>query len=213
LRFLARFQRLERARARSTEPPTSEAETERFSALESAAPLPEVRSPPSGRFEPPQPPEAPLELDRGSHAQPFVRCQACGRDSQRGTVLCLCGARLDSGAVAAFNAQLWAELQTQQQDERVQHHQALERDLAEAAQHTVDRRALGEALARRVAEQERLANPPLAPRWSWAIGVGLLGLVLVPIGIRAHSLVIPLLGMVAIAAVGLWLRQRGPPGQ
>jgi len=190
----------------------SEAETERFSALESAAPLPEVRSPPSGRFEPPQPPEAPLELDRGSAAQPFVRCQACGRDSQRGTVRCVCGARLDTGAVATFNAQLWAELQTQQQLERAEHHQALERDLAEAERRTADRRALGEALARGVAEQERLANPPLAPRWSWAVGVGLLGLLLVPIGVRAHSLVLPLLGMVVLAAVGLWLRQRRPPG-
>jgi hypothetical protein len=191
----------------------SEAETERFSALESAAPLPEVRPPPSGRFEPPQPLEAPLELDRGSAAQPFVRCQACGRDSQRGTVSCVCGARLDTGAVAAFNAQLWSELQTQQQLERAEHHQTLERDLAEAERLTAARRALGERLAHRVAEQERLANPLLAPRWSWAVGVGLLGLVLVSIGVRAHSLVLPLLGMVVMAAVGLWLRQRGPPGQ
>jgi hypothetical protein len=191
----------------------SEAETERFSALESAAPLAEVHSPPSGRFEPPRPPEAALELDRGSEAQPFVRCQACGRDSQRGTVRCVCGARLDTGAVAAFNAQLWAEVQAQRLQESAERHQALERDLGETERLTAARRALGERLAHQVAEQEQRANPTVPPKWAWPVALGLLGLILVRPGVRAHSLVLPLVGMVVLAAVGLWWRQRRPPGQ
>ena len=213
MRFLARFQRLERARTRSTEVPTPEAETERFSALESAAPLPEVRAPSSGRFEPPPMSEAPLELDHGSAGQPIVRCQVCGRDSPRATVRCDCGARLDTGDVAAFNAQLWAEHQTQQQLEHDRQHQTLEQGLAEAERRTAARRELGESLARRVAEQERMGTPPLSARWSWPLGIALVGYVLFRFGIKTNSLLVPLIGIVVLAAVGLWWRERRPPGQ
>jgi len=206
LKFLARFQRLERARARTAEAHASEAE--RFSALESAAPLPEVRPPQSGRF---ALPDAPLELDRAADAQPFVRCEACGRDSQRGTMRCACGAPLDTPEVAEFNALLWADHQARQREERADHQQALARELAEAERLAAGRRALGESLARRVAEQERLADPPVR-KWGWPVVLGVVGYFLFRFGPRLHSLLLFALGVAALAAVGLWWRQRRPPG-
>ena len=209
MKFLARFQRLERARGRSTEAPGSE--VERFSALEEAAPLPEVHSPPSGRFAPPEaPPEAPLELDRGGgDGPPFVRCQACGRDAQRGTVRCLCGAALDTPQVAEFNARVWAEHLARHRQESAEHQQSLEADLAEAQRRTAERRALGEELAREVAERERLADPPALPRWTWFVWLALLGLFL----LRIHRLAALVLALVVLGVAGLWWWQRRPPGQ
>lgn len=205
MKFLARFQRLERARAGSTEARGSEAE--RFTALEEAAPLPEVRTPPSGRF---APSELPLELDRDGEAQPFVRCQACGRDSQRGTVRCACGARLDTPEAAAFNASLWTELQDQRSAESAERHRALGVDLADA-QRDAERRALGEQLAREVAERERWSEPQL-PSWAALVGLGFGVLVLA----RFHRPAVLALAVGVLVVAGRWWwrsRGRRPPGR
>ena len=201
LKFLARFQRLERARGQSTEGPG--ADPERFSALEVAAPLPEVRPPPSGRF---SLPELPLELDRGGDLQPFVRCQACGRDSQRGTHGCGCGARLNPGGGGVQCPALGRPSGPPARGARRARAGAGGGPGRGATND--QRRALGEELAREVAERERARTPPL-PQWIASIWIGAVLLVL----LRLHRPVALALAVVVAVVLGGWWWMRRPPGQ
>jgi hypothetical protein len=114
-----------------------------------------------------------LETDYGE--QPFLRCPSCEADNTRYADRCVnCQAPLDGDDVRAWNERLWAERQAQ----RAQEHAALRhgrtgQDLLQ------QKRMLGEALAREVAERERARLS-----WWWSggvqdptpIGVRLLGL-------------------------------------
>ena len=204
MKFLSRFQRLERARA---EPGRARSATERFEALEPAAPLPEVQSAPLDRFAPPVVP--PLELQPRSDAQPFVRCPACGVDSALGVRRCRCGAALDTVEVVSFNAELWdrhraerARLETEQQE--------LRGAQLEAARSLVqERQALGEEIAREVAARERGSTTGGATTVAWALMVvGILALVLLPHGPLARIVLAVLFGAVAVRVVVGWARAR-----
>ena len=203
MKFLSRFQRLERARA---EAGPARASTERFEALEPAAPLPEVQSAGLDRFAAPVVP--PLELQPRSETQPFVRCPVCGVDSALGTRRCRCGAALDTLEVVSFNAELWdrhraerARLETEQQERR-----GAELEAARSLQQ--ERQALGEEIAREVAARER-GSAPGAATVGWALMVvALLALVLLPHGTLSRILLAVLLGAVGVRVVVGWVRAR-----
>ncbi|MGZ6080937.1 MAG: hypothetical protein ACXWK4_08995 [Myxococcaceae bacterium] len=204
MKFLSRFQRLERARA---EPGPARSATERFEALEPAAPLPDAQSAPLDRFAPPVIP--PLELQPRSEAQPFVRCPACGVDSALGMRRCRCGAALDTVEAVSFNAKLWdrhraerARLETEQQELR-----GAQLEAARSLQQ--ERQALGEEIAREVAARERGSAAGGVTTVAWALMVvGLLALVVLPHGPFARILLAVLLGAVAVRAVVAWARAR-----
>jgi hypothetical protein len=203
VKFLSRFQRLERARA---EAGPARSSTERFEALEPAAPLPEVQSASLDRFAAPVVP--PLELQPRYEAQPFVRCPACGVDSALGTRRCRCGAALDTLEVVSFNAERWdrhraerARLETEQQELRAA-------QLGAARTLQQERQALGEEIAREVAARER-GSVPGAATVGWALMVvALLALVLLPHGPLPRILLALLLGAVAVRVVVAWVRAR-----
>jgi hypothetical protein len=152
VKFLARFQRIERARRSREEDGVSAAG--RFETLETAASLPEVHTSASARFA--APPELPLSVEpRDDDHQPFIRCPACGRDHGRETVHCNCGTALGTPQVRAFNDALWAGLRAEQATERDHRSRALGEDLEEAERLRRARQVLGEQLAREVAERAR----------------------------------------------------------
>ena len=111
-----------------------------------------------GRFEPPG-----LQLSPDHGEQPFLRCPSCEADDSRFAVRCSnCGTRLDTEAVRLFNEQLWAQRHAEAEASKVaeaDHQKAL----------AVDQRALGEAIAREVAEREQARlggnSTPLGVRW------------------------------------------------
>jgi hypothetical protein len=100
-----------------------------------------------GRFEPPE-----LQLSPDHGEQPFLRCPSCEADNGRFALKCInCSVRLDTPAVHAFNEQLWARRHAEAEATRAveaEHQKSLE----------ADQRALGEAIAREVAERERLGS-------------------------------------------------------
>ncbi|HSP19275.1 MAG TPA: hypothetical protein VLQ79_07170, partial [Myxococcaceae bacterium] len=150
MKFLTRFQRLERARGEPGAPRTSAGE--RFEALEPATPLPDRTGAPLGRFAAPV--SAPLELQPRSDAQPFVRCPGCGVDSAPGTRRCRCGAALDTLEVVSFNAELWDRhrLDRAQLESDAEQRRAVELEAARRLQ--AERQALGEEIARDVAARD-----------------------------------------------------------
>jgi hypothetical protein len=195
---LGRFLHLERARAeRPEEAEPSAGTAERFEGVERPGPSPEApRS--SGadldRFGPEPPPRVEL-LETAPGRQPFKRCMRCGMDHGVFATECSgCGASLDTPAQRAFNEALWAG----------RREEAAREDLAtaelEAAQERARaelpaaRRAMGEQLAREVADRERSrlgagdgpwgggwpsgdADSPLGlrllralPDWRWQLG-------------------------------------------
>ena len=190
MKFLARFQRLERSR-RSGEAAGSTT-GERFRAIEPVTPLPEVHGNDLGRFAPPVDP--PLELQPRTDAQPFVRCPTCGADSPLGTRRCVCGAALDTLQVVAFNTALWDR-----------HREELE----DARRLQAERQALGEAIAREVAEREGMVRSGGVSRAAGAVLLlGFLALVLLPRGPLARGVFAFLLGAVCVRAVVAWARSR-----
>ena len=208
MKFLTRFQRLERSRR----PDSGERRRtgERFQAIEPEAPIPEVHGAGLERFAPPvgaPPVDAPLELQQRSEAQPFVRCPSCGVDSPVGARRCGCGTALDTLEAVAFNTALW----DRHREEVTRHDADRERRRAEeiedARRIQGERRAMGEALAREIADREGVSRSGF-PAWAVVPVLGILVLALLPIGPVARGVFAFLLGVVVVRAVVAWTRSR-----
>jgi hypothetical protein len=194
VKFLARFQRIERARRPRGEdgvgPPA------RFETLETAASLPDVHTSASARFAAPA--ELPLAVEpRDDEHQPFVRCPACGRDHGREALRCVCGTALSTPQVRAFNDALWASLRAEQATERDRRSRALGEDLEEAERLRQARQVLGEQLAREVAEGVRAGEGFPGSRSGWLLTAAVV--VVLALFLRGR----PVLGLTlaAVAAV------------
>jgi hypothetical protein len=203
VKFLARFQRLERLR-RSRGEETVNAPG-RFGTLETAASLPEVRTSASGRFAAPA--ELPLAVERrDDEHQPFTRCPACGRDHAQDATRCTCGTVLGTPEVRAFNETLWAGLRAEQAAERERHARALSADLEEAERLRQARQALGEQLAREVAERARGGRRPASPS-TWLLTAT--GVVVLALFMRGRpGLGIALAAVAAVIAVARRLQRQ-----
>ena len=207
MKFLSRFQRLERARR--AEEPARHTTAERFRVIEPLAAIPDPHGGDLARFAPPL--ERPLELQPQSDAQPFVRCPSCGVDSPLGARRCTCGTALDTLEAVAFNTALW----DRHRDEVARHEAEQTRSRAEqledARRRQEEKRALGEALAREIAEREEVTSAARVSRAAGAVLLlGVLALVLLPRGPLARGIFILLLGAVCVRAVVGWARARGP---
>ena len=207
MKFLSRFQRLERARR--AEEPARHTTAERFRVIEPLAAIPDPHGGDLARFAPPL--ERPLELQPQSDAQPFVRCPSCGVDSPLGARRCTCGTALDTLEAVAFNTALW----DRHRDEVARHEAEQTRSRAEqledARRRQEEKRALGEALAREIAEREEVTSAARVSRAAGAVLLlGVLALVLLPRGPLARGIFVLLLGAVCVRAVVGWARTRGP---
>lgn len=203
MKFLARFQRLERSRR--AEAGTRHRTGERFQAIEPESPIPEVRGAGMERFAPPVAP--PLELQQPSDAQPFVRCPACGVDSPIGARRCGCGTALDTLEAVAFNTALWDRHREELARDDAQRERRRTEDLEETRHLQNERRALGEALAREIAVREG-ASRSTFPAWGFVPLLGIVALVLLPRGPVARGVFAFLLGVVCVRAVVAWVRAR-----
>jgi hypothetical protein len=239
---LSRFLHLERARSGRDAPGEpaggDPATAERFEGVQRPGRGPAApRS--SGadleRFGPEPPPRIEL-LETASNAQPFTRCMRCGMDHGVFATACTgCNASLDTAEQRAFNERLWARLQEEAAREAraaAERRALADRDQAELAR---AQRAMGEALAREVAERERwrlgggaplgdsgYLGPPLGlrllralPDWRWQLGAVAGGVAVVgglaALGMRGHPgalLAAILLGILLV--VPLW-RVDAPP--
>ncbi len=205
MKFLTRFQRLERSRARDGAPRPSTGD--RFQAIEPTAPLPDVQPAGLERFAPPV--EAPLELRPRSDAQPFVRCPVCKVDSPLGSRRCPCGAALDTLEAVAFNTALWDAHRAELAGHEAERKRTREEELEAARKLQQQQRALGEALAREVAAREGIAWSGVPSRFAGALLLlGLLAVVLLPRGPFARGLFAFFLGAVCVRAVVAWARSR-----
>ena len=207
MKFLSRFQRLERSRR--AEEPARHTTAERFRVIEPLAAIPDPHGGDLARFAPPL--ERPLELQPQSDAQPFVRCPSCGVDSPLGARRCTCGTALDTLEAVAFNTALW----DRHRDEVARHEAEQTRSRAEqledARRRQEEKRALGEALAREIAEREEVTSAARVSRAAGAVLLlGVLALVLLPRGPLARGIFVLLLGAVCVRAVVGWARTRGP---
>jgi hypothetical protein len=169
---LRRFLHLERPRPdREPSDPAEPGPTaERFEGVERPAhPPAPAQPPPTGarldRFGPDPGPRIELVEAEGGR-QPFTRCMRCGMDSNVFATECPgCGASLDTAAQRAFNEKLWADRQADA--EREARAAAERRELMEraAAEEAVQRRAMGEAIAREVGDRERRRIAAEERRW------------------------------------------------
>lgn len=208
MKFLSRFQRLERSRR--AEEPARHTTGERFRAIEPLAPLPDPRAGDLARFAPP--PEPPLELVPRSDAQPFVRCPSCGVDSPLGARRCACGTALDTLEAVDFNTALWDRHREEVTSHEAERTRTRTQDLADARREQEERRALGEALAREIAEREGLPrhSPPSLTGVALAV-LAVLALVLLPRGPLARGVFAFLLGAFCVRLV--LARVRARPGE
>ena len=205
MKFLTRFQRLERARP--AHPSMRHRTGERFQALEPEAPLPELRSGGLQRFTPAV--EPPLELAPRSDAQPFVRCPSCRADSPPGTRRCQCGAALDAVDAVAFNAELWDRYRRNEAEDE-ERQRVVQASALETAEEVHQRRqALGEEIAREISARERRRDS--GSRVGFVAGVvllGVVGLFMLPRGLPGRVLLALALGVVAIRVVATWVHSR-----
>jgi len=205
VKFLSRFQRLERSRRAGEPARTSTAE--RFQAIEPQASIPEAHGGDLARFAPPV--EPPLELQPPSDAQPFVRCPSCGVDSPVGARRCGCGTPLDTLEAVAFNTALWDRHREDVVRHEAEQVRSRAEQLEEARRHQEENRALGEAIAREIAEREGMGR---SGRLSQAAGalvlLVILALVLLPRGPLARGVFAVLLGAICVRAVVGWARAR-----
>jgi len=205
VKFLSRFQRLERSRR--AEEPARHATAERFRVIEPQASIPEPHGGDLARFVPPV--EPPLELQPRLDAQPFVRCPSCGVDSPLGTRRCPCGTALDTLEAVAFNTALWDRHRQEVAQHEAEQSRSRGEQLEDARRHEEQNRALGEALAREIAEQEGMGRSArLARAAGAALLLGALALVLMPRGPLARGVLAFLLGAVCVRAVVGWARAR-----
>ena len=138
-------------------------------------------------------PASGIETDEEpADAQPFLRCAQCEMDNTRFAERCAnCGAPLHTPEQDLYNRQLWqkrrAEAVAEQEALRKMHEPAAP-DGAVRPVHD-PRYALGEALAREVADREEArlswmsaavdvpfgirAVMAMAPRWRWRVGLAL----------------------------------------
>jgi hypothetical protein len=203
VKFLARFQRLERSRQAGSG--SRRGTGERFQAIEPETPIPEVHGVGLERFAPPVAP--PIELQQRSDAQPFVRCPSCGVDSPVGARRCGCGTALDTLEAVAFNTALWDRHREELARDEATRQRTRTEDLEDARRLHDERRALGEALAREIADREGASRSGV-PAWSFVPLLGILALVLLPRGPLARGVFAFLLGMVCVRAVVAWARSR-----
>lgn len=223
---LSRFLHLERARPEPRDEAEAEASAstaDRFEGLQRPSRGPEApRS--SGadldRFGPEPPPRIEL-VETSSGAQPFTRCMRCGMDHGVFATVCTgCTASLDTPEQRDFNERLWARRQEEAAREAaVSAELRAERERAQGELARA-RRAMGEDLAREVAQRERarlrLGGDGMPSSWGGGSGSGTIG---PPLGLRLLR-ALPdrrwqiggVLAIVAVvgglAAVGL----RGHPG-
>jgi hypothetical protein len=207
VKFLSRFQRLERSRR--TGEGTSRTTGERFRAIEPVTAIPETPEASAGdlaRFGPAA--EAPLELQPPTDAQPFVRCPACGVDSRLGTRRCPCGTALDTLEAVAFNTALWDRHREDRARHEAEQQRARTEDLEEQRRLQQERRALGESIARKIAEREGLG---LGRRLSRGLTVGVLVacgvLMLLHLGAVGRGVLAFLLGAAVVSALVGWVRR------
>jgi hypothetical protein len=207
VKFLSRFQRLERSRR--PEEPARHTTAERFRVIEPMASIPDPGSGDLARFSPAV--EPPLELQPRSDAQPFVRCPSCGLDSPPGTRRCACGSALDTLEAVAFNTTLWDSHRQQVARHEAEQTRSRAEQLAEATRHQDEYRKMGEAIAREIAEREGVGR---SARQSWGAGavlaIGVLAAVLLPRGPVGRFAFGLLVGAICAAAVARWIRARGP---
>jgi hypothetical protein len=181
VKFLSRFQRLERSRR--AEEPERRTTAERFAVIEPLASIPDPQASDLARFAPPVEPERPLELQARSDAQPFVRCPSCGLDSPPGTRRCTCGTALNTLEAVAFNTQLWDRHREEVNRHETEETRSRAEELEEARRHQEENRQLGEALAREIAEREGMGRTGRLSRTVLEVVLlGALGLVLLPRG-------------------------------
>jgi len=205
MKFLTRFQRLERSRPRTSAPRPETGD--RFQAIEPPAPMPDIHAGRLQRFAPPV--EAPLELLPRSEAQPFVRCPVCRVDSPLGSRRCPCGTALDTLEAVAFNTALWDAHREEIGRHEADRQRTREEELEAARRLQQERRALGESLAREIAAREGRGPSGIPSRTAVALLVlGVLALVLLPRGPLARGLFAFLLGAVCLRAVVAWARSR-----
>jgi len=192
VKFLERFQRMERSR-QGRDPVRSATGEQRFEAIEPRAPLPEGH-------------RAAM-----SDAQPFVRCPACGTDSAVGTRRCQCGKVLDTLEVVAFNTQLWDRRRAEHAEHESVNRRTREGDLESAAELQRERQALGESIAQEIAARERPWQLGASGTATAALVVlGFLALVALPRGPLARFVVALVLGALAVRGVVAWVRSRSP---
>ncbi len=205
VRFLARFQRLERSR--TTSGASRPATEDRFQAIEPTAPLPEIHPGGLERFAPPV--EPPLELAPRSDAQPFVRCPVCHVDSPLGARRCPCGTALDTLEAVAFNTALWDRHRDELARQESEKQRTRQEELEAARRLQQERQALGEDIAQEIAAREGMARSGVPSLFAAAlILLGLLALVLLPRGPLARGVFAFLLGAVCVRAVVAWARSR-----
>lgn len=205
MKFLTRFQRLERSRREGEG--ASRTTGARFRAIEPLAPIPEVRGGDVTRFAPAA--EAPLEVQPPSDGQPFVRCPGCGVDSPLATRRCACGTALDTLEAVAFNTALW----DRHREDRARHEAERQRTRAEDLEETrrlqQERRALGESIAREIAEREGLGP---ASRWSRGLATAVLvvcgALLLLRLGTLGRAVLAFLVGAACVRLGVGWVRRR-----
>ncbi len=206
MKFLSRFQRLERSRR--AEEPARRTTAERFRVIEPLATIPDPQAGDLARFAPPV--ERPIELQPRSDAQPFVRCPSCGLDSPPGTRRCACGTALDTLEAVAFNTALWDQHRADVTRHEAEQTRSRAEQLVDARRHEEENRQLGEAIAREIAEREGVGR---SARLSRAAGLVLLlvvlALVLWPRGPAARGVFALLLGVACVRAVVAWARARG----
>ena len=205
MKFLSRFQRLERSR-RAGEL-ARHGSADRFRAIEPQSDIPEPQGGDLARFAPPV--ERPLELQPRSDAQPFVRCPSCGVDSPLGARRCACGTALDTLEAVSFNTALWDRHREEVLRHETEQTRSRAEQLEDARRQQQENRELGEAIAREIAEREGMGH---SGRLSRAAGTVLLlvvlALVLLPRGPLARGVFALLLGAVLVRAVAGWARAR-----
>jgi len=206
MKFLSRFQRLERSRP--PEEPERHTTAERFRVIEPMASIPDPGSGDLARFAPAA--EPPLELQPRSDAQPFVRCPSCGLDSRPGTRRCTCGTALDTLEAVAFNTTLWDNHRQQVVGHEAEQARARADELDQARQHQQESRLMGEAIAREIAEREGMGRSARLSRTAGmvVVSLGVLALVLLPRGPVGRFVFGLLVGAVCAWAISTWMGAR-----
>ncbi|MBS2020836.1 MAG: hypothetical protein JST92_00375 [Deltaproteobacteria bacterium] len=155
-----RFRRLERPRDSGEIPKAPQVTANRFSGEPPPAPGPDADPEALStrlRAERQSQLASGVQLDeRSDDEQPFVRCAKCETDSVRGAVKCqVCGSRLDSEEMRAFNRAWWEKRKTELAAEKAEVDRLHAASLADRGSPLANQRALGMALAEEVAQRER----------------------------------------------------------